>query len=294
MKNDLDRLKKQLNDLVEVLSKKVQPVIEDNVGQKLVELFSIMSMRTKEWAEGINLDETELKNALKVLRYYCVLDKVSWPVFDNKDKNFHKDVIEMSDNSNYEELDKYIIDYYDNNRLNEILSYIASIENNEDKLALFQNAFSLYENKEYYGVTSILVCQFNGIINDIFEINKIIDDKEGKKNKIQKQLKRSGNIEKETEQIYLNSEKNRMVWECNIVGNNIIYWQAITKYLYSIIYYSGKKYSQKDPCRNKICHGEQVCYGTQIHALKSLLIVHTLYCLKEEHIRISKSDKEKN
>ena len=47
----------------------------------------------------------------------------------------------------------------------------------------------------------------------------------------------------------------------------------MSEYLINVVMTSKNKFDSNQPCRNKICHGEQINFNTKQHALKSILIV---------------------
>lgn len=66
-----------------------------------------------------------------------------------------------------------------------------------------------------------------------------------------------------------------MLWFLsNTSGDDLLYWMAAIEYLYNVVLTSEESMNQSEhPCRNKVCHGIQLNYGTKEHALKAILSV---------------------
>lgn len=67
-----------------------------------------------------------------------------------------------------------------------------------------------------------------------------------------------------------------------------LYWEAVSNYLYKTVFSSDdfstldSMYRDHNPLRNKICHGEQMSFGTKEISLKAIFIVNLLLHLKKE------------
>ena len=72
------------------------------------------------------------------------------------------------------------------------------------------------------------------------------------------------------------------MWFISDAEEGIIYWIKSVEYIYNIVLTSDDNMNQSNhPCRNKICHGIQLNFGTKEHALKSILTIHILICIGE-------------
>lgn len=75
----------------------------------------------------------------------------------------------------------------------------------------------------------------------------------------------------------LKNAKTKLLGINQNLTDGFYYWTSFVRYMRKIIYTSEETMSTSNhPCRNKICHGDQVNYGTQEHALKSILIIDSL------------------
>ena len=65
--------------------------------------------------------------------------------------------------------------------------------------------------------------------------------------------------------------------------NAVFYWEAITDYIYNVVLTShGDEYRDHNPLRNKICHGDQLDFGTEEKSLKGIFVIDLLLNLKSE------------
>ena len=71
-------------------------------------------------------------------------------------------------------------------------------------------------------------------------------------------------------------------------------WEAMANYLKNEILCSSdsKKRWKSQPLRNKICHGDQLNFGTQEHSIKAILSIDMLVQLAYEIDRIAKKANE--
>ena len=76
--------------------------------------------------------------------------------------------------------------------------------------------------------------------------------------------------------------------------SGMMLWNAMAKYLQSEILCSSesKKRWATQPLRNKICHGDQLNFGTKEHSLKAILTIDMLIQLAYEIERIIEIHKD--
>ena len=134
----------------------------------------------------------------------------------------------------------------------------------------------------YYGATSIMMCQVDGLICDISNYT----DENG--------LICSEDDEKEICELYQidfqnhkkfakTSEKHMILRLAAMTENAVFYWEAMTDYIYNVVLTShGEEYRDHNPLRNKICHGDQLDFGTEEKSLKSIFVIDLLLNLKSE------------
>ena len=148
------------------------------------------------------------------------------------------------------------------------------------RLPILKEAITMFNAGLYFGCVSTLSCQLCGIITDTYEM--------------QKQYGRQVNMQNlEDIYVYFNPqvthpsikvdrEKTQLLWFITEVEGGIVYWIKAIKYIYNIILTS-KDYMKESahPCRNKICHGIQINFGTKEHALKSVLTIDMMIRIAE-------------
>ena len=79
------------------------------------------------------------------------------------------------------------------------------------------------------------------------------------------------------------SEKHMILRLAAMTENAVFYWEAMTDYIYNVVLTShGEEYRDHNPLRNKICHGDQLDFGTEEKSLKSIFVIDLLLNLKSE------------
>lgn len=86
----------------------------------------------------------------------------------------------------------------------------------------------------------------------------------------------------------IDKEKGRLMQMTVMTESGMMLWNAMAKYLQSEILCSSesKKRWATQPLRNKICHGDQLNFGTKEHSLKAILTIDMLIQLAYEIERI--------
>lgn len=167
--------------------------------------------------------------------------------------------------------------------------FIGNLEENwknstfisEERRQLLIETLNLYKNESYAGCVALAATQSNGLTNDLNEKFSNIDevlDKESWKDEYQYLHRNSS--DNEAEKAFINRDKKDKTKLVNFMYNlrfgKIIYGIAI-EYLNDVIFTSDPAVSNdENPHRNKICHGEQVNFATQGHAIKSILALDIL------------------
>lgn len=77
-------------------------------------------------------------------------------------------------------------------------------------------------------------------------------------------------------------EKTQLLWFITDAEDGILYWIKAIEYIYNTILASKESMNESNyPCRNKVCHGIQMNFGTKEHALKSILTIDMMIRLAE-------------
>lgn len=225
-------------------------------------------------------------------KYLTILENTKWPLFFISDIKLKEDMISAYDNNpNDDEKIKqivfsYLTDDFINNRIKTKWNSCTSIR--EDRKALLFEAVEMHNKGYYYASTSLLMCQVYGIASDIVDTAK----------KYQLELS-----EKDKEDIadYFNlklddidKEKGKLIQMTMLSEDGVMKWAVIANYLKEEILSSSesKKRWEKQPLRNKICHGDQLNFGTKEHSLKAILVINILIQLSIQIENVGKIKKK--
>lgn len=152
---------------------------------------------------------------------------------------------------------------------------------NEKRIPILREAIELYKNDAYYGCVALLSCQLNGIITDTYKM-QVSYGKEFDLEEVKDAYKNFNPNAKEPNKIDKKREKNQLLWFITVAEEGIVYWIKAIEYIYNIILTSDDAMNEcNHPCRNKICHGIQMNYGTKEHSLKSILTIDMMIRLAE-------------
>ena len=243
-----------------------------NMQESLVE-------RINEIIPKINISETLLNLSHYSAIIYLLYD-IGWPFFrfvEDSDYDIFKPILDEEDVlTKKENVTKYIFDVCDLDFIKSILKdWLTNNIINEDRKKLFEEAIKCYQLEFYAACVSLLSTQLDGVITDIYDyvlkINIEIDkdffcdlykelhpNDESSDNEILKRIK--------------HSEKNQLIALCCSDYEFCVVWEIMIRYMINVIYISGKNdFDDSQPCRNKICHGEQLNFNTKEHALKCIL-----------------------
>ena len=215
------------------------------------------------------IDSESVQRVVKNVRFLNSLDKSEWPLF-----HLHFQDPDYVSSLKEDDYFPYLLFYYKN----EYKKILIESWNNapvikESRRPILEESLTLFDNHFYYGVSSILMCQLYGIAEDI--------DCYSKKHA----LKISEEEEKDIKELYgivdskkRKSEKERLFQKLMYVQENILWWDKTLQYINNFVLKNPQKPIEElaVPHRNKICHGEQLNFGTQEHALKAIFIIDSL------------------
>ena len=142
----------------------------------------------------------------------------------------------------------------------------------DERIPVLLEALEMHKAGHFYSSVSILMCQVYGVASDIIDLEKrhgLVVEIESKK-KVAKAFK--------IEEKNIDTEKGKIAQGFLFVRHSIVSWQAVIEYLNSEILCSSqsKRRWETQPLRNKICHGDQLNYGTLEHSLKAILVIDML------------------
>ena len=214
-------------------------------------------------------DNESVKRALKNVRYLNSLDRSEWPLF-----HLHFQDPDYVSSLKEDGYFPYILFFY-RDEYKKVL--IESWKNariiKDTRKPILEEALTLFDNHFYYGTCSILMCQLYGITGDIDCFSK------------EHALKITEEQEKEIKELYGiidprkgKSEKELLFQKLIHVHENFLWWDKTLQYINNFVLKNPQKPINEltVPHRNKICHGEQLNFGTQEHALKAIFIIDSL------------------
>lgn len=228
----------------------------------------------------------DVKAALKNYSFILACTDVSWPLFieDQVVKDYvlklQKEGLLCED-----EVRSFVIDYYKQNDLSDKLStWLNTPVIKEARKVILLEGINCYNNSLYYGACSIFVCQMSGIISDILEYmeaNNVMFSSElstdvgeyrnWNDQKLKKAIRDIENGSLPTQ------EKDMLAYIILSQEINPMFWYKVLEYINNIVYTSQAiNQNNNQPCRNKICHGEQLNFGTQEHCLKAVFTIDLL------------------
>lgn len=261
MDNNINEVYKSINKTVDSYSVTINETLEkiSKMGQVLYERL-----------EQIKLPELKFSPDLILnMNYIMIMHKLKYPLFLESDKNFKRDIVKYKDDA--VNIEKVIYEYANEDYLNNLFEqWETSSCIKVERLPIFREAIDLHIKGYYYACTTMMMCQLYGVVIDIYnhiEKNDIEISEESKK-----ELAKEYEIEK------IDSEKGKLIQLAFIPDGGHIIKEAIVEYFKKEVLSSSesKKRWEHQPLRNKICHGEQLNYGTKEHSLKAILCINLL------------------
>ena len=258
--------------------------IDTSILRQLTEPLYIASTQSNAIVVGIKTFEAwqkEQKTANR-LRYIEMLSNKKWPLFFIKDEAFTNTVLKAfddgTDNSN---ICAIVSEYFNKGFLNRIEKrWKNNTVIRSERKPILMEAIEMHRAGYYYSSVSSLMCQVYGVASDIIDVEKqygLVVSGEHKE-----KVARAFKIEEKS----IDSEKGKIAQSFLFIRHSVFTWQAVIHYLNSEILCSSesKKRWAGQPLRNKICHGDQLNFGTLEHSLKAILVVDMLmeYALEIE------------
>lgn len=212
-------------------------------------------------------------------KFISIASDINFPIYFELDTELQDIILEIvaadvnKSEERTEKIEKCIMEYYNHDVLHSIMDvWLEQPWIDQWQKEALEEAIENYEDGRYYSTGSILMCQLGGLITRLYDITKTIEE-----------------IPQEEKQEILslydigkpNSEKAKVIQMMSIQDQSILLWERSANYFANYVYSSSNniKKFQKDPGRNKICHGELTNYGTQKHALKAILVIDIIFQL---------------
>ena len=275
------------------LYKSISPIIERH--NQIIESTRPRFERLSKILSNIQLKmltEELPKSLIKSLgnvRYIQVLKRIKWPLFLEEDDEIKDIILSLYniDDESYplDELATEICKQYTPEKLALMTKKWEFMCSNNNRLTILMEAVKLHTQGFYYGSTAIMMSQVSGIIYETWELvemNEIVVDEEA-----EKLLCDNFNVDYEKhvraiEKKYP-SERHLMLRLIMCHESGMLYFNALAEYIYEIIFTSkSEKYEEHNPLRNKICHGDELNFGTKEKSLKSIIVIDLLLTLKSE------------
>ena len=232
----------------------------------------------------------EFSEAMIPIRYVYLLERLKWPVFLIDDESLRQNIMNACKQSDdYDAVRAIILSYCGEGFLNAIeCDWNACDAIKAERKPILSEALSLHKLGYYNATTSMLMCQVYGVASDIVDIAK----RNGLVLKQEVKAFVAENFEIKLEDI--DKEKGRLLQMTVMTESGYLLWEAMANYLKNEILCSSdsKKRWESQPLRNKICHGDQLNFGTQEHSIKAILTVDMLVQLAYEIDRIAKKANE--
>lgn len=227
----------------------------------------------------------ETLSSLERLYYLSLYQRANWPVFliDNEELHgFVKPFLEK-ESFDAEEFSRECIAYFDQYGINNVCKKWTQYKAiKEERLEFLKEAEQMYQMGYYASCVSICMCQLDGIISDTFKelidkgITFDLKNADVIYNYYNPETKDNSRISRKIQKGDLENvkEKEQLICMLSDIDSAVFYWDAAINYLYRIVLTSEADMELSNhPCRNKICHGIQLNYGTKEHAIKALLSV---------------------
>lgn len=232
----------------------------------------------------------KFSEAMIPIRYVYLLERLKWPVFLIDDESLRQNIMDACKQSDdFDAVREIILSYCGEGFLNAVeCDWNACDAIKVERKPILSEALTLHKLGYYHATTSLLMCQVYGVASDIVDIaksNGLVLDHEAKELVAE-------NFEIKLEDI--DKEKGRLLQMTAITESGYLLWEAMANYLKNEILCSSdsKKRWESQPLRNKICHGDQLNFGTQEHSIKAILTIDMLVQLAYEIDRIAKKANE--
>lgn len=278
----------QIANTVQMMNNAVVSVIQSdairaviNIGNRIAELVASVDFTPilKKFSE-----------ATIPFKYIGLLERVKWPVFLIDDDALRQDILTAcADREDEEAVREIVFSYCSDDFLKAMEDDWNSCEAiSVKRKPILSEAMLMHKQGYYYASTSMLMCQVYGVASDIMDLAKKngleIDDDE------KDFVSECFEIKRED----IDKEKGRLLQMTVMTESGMMLWNAMAKYLQSEILCSSESKERwaTQPLRNKICHGDQLNFGTKEHSLKAILTIDMLIQLAYEIERIIEIHKD--
>ena len=271
-----ENCKKQMADIGNAVKRIYESEAMQSISKLANQVQKITITLPKVKTSQIEFSEEMKKN---IKKYKCLkyLEKMEWPLYLLIDDSLLSVLEPFIDDekTNKEDIKNVILEFLNDEYISNLASnWKHGKAINCGRIAALEEAVKLFKERYFYGCTALLACQVEGIISDIYKMQKdagkIVSVEEFR----MAYEYYNPDIKFSNSMIKWDSEKNKLLEMASETDDEFFYWIAVIGYLYKIILTSSEEMNQSaHPCRNKICHGVQLNYGTREHAVKAILMI---------------------
>lgn len=277
----------KINDSVSAIQSDVMKAVID-LGNRIAELVSSIDFSSI-LNQCYEIMEP-LQEVTALVEYIDLLERLKWPVFLIDDDALRQDILTACADREDEEAVREIIFLYCSD------DFLKAMEDDwnsceaisAERKPILSEAMLMHKQGYYYASTSMLMCQVYGVASDIVNLAKkngleIYDDE---KDFVAEYF--------EIKRADIDHEKGRLLQMTVMTESGMVLWNAMARYLQSEILCSSESEKRwaTQPLRNKICHGDQLNFGTKEHSLKAILTIDMLIQLAYEIERIIEIHKD--
>lgn len=262
IKKTFQKLNESMNGYTDVISETLDKL--SDIGKILCKNIGIFEI------PNFNISPDVFLN----LNYMMTMHKLNYPLFLESDKVFKNKVVNCKDNATM--IEEVIYEYVNEEYLNNMLEQWKVSECiKKERLPIFKEAIELHLKGYYYACTTMMMCQLYGVVIDIYNYIE--------SNDVEISLESKSYLAKEYSIEKIDSEKGKLIQLAFVPDGGNVIKEVIVEYFKKEILSSSesKKRWEHQPLRNKICHGDQLNYGTKEHSLKSILCINLLIKLGE-------------
>lgn len=259
-----------------------------------MELFEDIK-KAIEFSKGIydSLSEIFSKENLELLKdltiyssFLKTLEEIKWPLFFISDKEFQEKIINENHKASEKNINNIIFTYCNEEFISKLKTNWSSCTSIvDDRKPLLLEALEMHNNGYYYSSVSILMCQVYGVASDIDKIAKTYGIEVSEDDKFDLAEYLNINLD------LIDNEKGKLLQKLMISEENYLALPIISKYIKEEVLSSSdsKERWNQQPLRNKVCHGDQLNFGTKEHSLKAILVIDILITLSSQIENIGKA-----
>jgi len=279
---------KKANEAAQMLAKTIVQVYQSEAlqnaltyGQKIIKALAAYDFEPmiKKFSE-----------AIIPLRYVHLLTELKWPLFLINDDHLREHILsECAVNKDASVVREIVFNYCDEGFFAALISdWNDCPVIKEERKPILSEAIRMHMQESYYASVSILMCQIYGIASDIVDLAKASGLELDNESKVFISEQFSIRLED------IDKEKGKLIQMVAMTESGQLLWDSMALYLKEEILSSSdsKQRWETQPLRNKICHGDQLNFGTREHSIKSILVVDMLIQLAYEINRISMINNE--